>query len=452
MDVVGSRTSQHDRRVTRNYRRVAVDRARRRAIPALPNVVEHLHVGWGFRDIDPAAVDVAVIGKESQTHLFAANESVVKDFCVVRWLIEPCVANAVGRISRIVIRFTRHNAQRCTDPTADDIFNVIISDGLVRTDHTNAALIGAGRPERNARCSVVISATKDEVALHCATRSASEADAPLALENRVVENFVPLRFDRDDFRFSRGGSVCPPDRAVEHVTLHRDLHVIRLSIADSDSKGFKTVVRIATGILGDRVTRSEIAVTNLVHTWYSDAPLRDIRHERNGGVTDRVGSLRQSAIFDRGVKPLNVDPLAVCRSSRTTIKTEMGQLHVSRTRSCSNEVVGQDSAVRVKIQTRQDDPASRQSDFGRRIHHHPSWGHRINKNRIVFGCGIIRDRALQCFIDRPISSAVHLNHVPRIQSGQIVKIGGIINRVCGSYSALSRKEKSHRANTNKMEE
>ena len=429
MDVVGARTSKHDRRVPRDDRCVAIDRARGRATSALPNVVEHLNVGWGFCHINSDAVGVAVIGKKAQTHLFAAYKSVVIDFCVVRRLIGPCVADAVRRISRIVIRFTRHNAQCCTDPIADDICNVVVSDDLIRPDHPNATLVCAGRPKRNARCSVVISATKDKVALHCATRSASEADAPLALENGVVENFVPLRFDRDDFRLSRSGAVCPPDGAVEHVTLHGDLHVIRLHIADSDSKGFKTVIRIATGILGNRITRSEVAVANLVHTRHGDAPLREIGHERNGGVTDRVGSLRQSAIFDRGVKPLNVDPLAVCRSSRTTIKTEVGQLHISGTRSRSNEVVGQDSAVRIEIQTRQDDPTSRQSDFGRRIHHHASWSHRINKNRIVFGGGVIRDRAFQCFIDRTIGSAVHLDHVPSIQSGQIIKIGCVVDGV-----------------------
>ena len=414
MDVVSSRSSKHDRRVPGDDRGVAIDHTCSRAIPTLPNVVEHLHVRWRFRHIDSAAVGVAVIGKEAQAHFFAGDESVVVDFCIVRRLIGPCVADAVRRISRIVIRFTRHDAQRCTDPIADDICNVVVSDDLIRPDHPNAALVTAGRPERNARCSVVISATKDEVALHCATRSASEADAPLAFENGVVENFVTLRFDRDDFRLSRGGSVCPPYGAVEHVTLDGDLHIIRLRIADSDSKGFKTVVCIATGILGNRITRSEVAVANFVHTRHGDAPLRDIRHECNGSVTDRVGSLRQSAILDRGIKTLDVDPLAVCGSSRTTIKTEMGQLHISRARSRSDQVVGQDSAVRIEIQTRQDDPTSRQGDFGRRVHHHASWSHRINKHRIIFRGCVIGNRALQGLVDCAVGSAVQLHNVTRV--------------------------------------
>ena len=274
-------------------------------------------------------------------------------------MIGSCVDDAVGWISRIIIGLTRHNAQRCADPIANDICNVVVSDDLIRADHTDAALVGAGRAKRNARCSGVISATKDEVSLHCAPRPTAETNAPLALENRVVENLVPLRFDRDDFRLSRGGSVCPPDGAVEHVTLHRDLHVIGLHSADPDSKRLKTVVRIATGILGDRITRPEIAVTHLVETRYSHTPLREYGHERNRGITDRVRSFRQGAIFDRGVKTLNIDPLAVCRSSRTTIKTQMGQRHIPRTRSRSDKVLGEDSAVRIKIQTSQNDPTSR---------------------------------------------------------------------------------------------
>ena len=262
---------------------------------------------------------------------------------------------------------------------------------MVFSDDPNPSLKGSGRACRNAVARIV-SGPKNKIALHSTILPRTQTDPALAFEDGVVEDFVALGFDRDDFRLSRGSSICPPNGAIEYVALYGDLHVEGLGIANPDSKRFKTVVRITAGVLRNRITRTEVTVAHLVQTRFGHTPLRDIGHEGDGGVANGGGSLREGAVLDGRVKSLDVDPLSVFRSSRTSIKTEMGQRHISRTWGRSDQVVSQDSAVRIKIQTRQDDPTSRHGYFGGGIHHHPSWIHRINKNWIILGGGVIRDQ------------------------------------------------------------
>ena len=449
VNVVGSRASEHDGRVARHIARLPADRAGGRAVATLPDVVEHLHVGRRFRHVRAAAVGEAVVGKQTQAHLFAVDERVVVNLRVVGRLVGAGVADIVGRTARVVIRFARHDAERGADSVPDDVGDVVVAYDLVGADHAYASLIVAGGAEHDVRSVGVVAATKDEVPLDRATRAAAEADAALAFEDGVVEDFVALGFDRDDLRFARGLPVRPPDGAVEDVALDGDLHVEGLDIAHADAEGFEAVVQIATRILRNRVARSEVAVAHLVRTRDAHPAFRGVGQEGDGGVADRVGALGQGAIFDGGIKPLDVDPLAVRVTCSAAVEAEVRQRHIARTRSGAHQVgrAGQNSTVRVEVQTGQGDAAPRKRDLGWGIDDHAARRDGVDQDRIVFRGCVVGNRALQRLVDCAVGSAVQLHNVTRVQPRQIVEVRRVVDRVSGANGRLDEHGKSERRKT-----
>ena len=392
---------------------------------------------------------MAVVGKQAQAHLFTVNECVVVNFRVVGRLVGTCVAGVVGRIASVVIRFARHDTKRGSDAVSDNVGDVVVADNLVRSNHADAALVVARGAEPDVRPVGVITAAENEVAFDRAARAAAEADAALAFEDGVVEDFVALGFDRDDLRFARGLPVRPPDGAVEDVALDGDLHVEGLDIAHADAERFEAVVRVAVDVLRDRIARSEVAVAHLVRPRHSHAALCGVGQEGDGGVADRVGPLSQGAIFDGGIKPLDVDPLAVCVACGAAVEAQVRQCHVAGTRSGADQVggAGRNSTVRVEVQTGQGDAAPGKRDLGGGIDDHATRRDGVDKDRIVFRGCVVGNRALQRLVDRAVSSAVQLHHVARIQPGQGVEIRGVVDRVSGADGRLDEHDESERRKT-----
>ena len=84
---------------------------------------------------------------------------------------------------------------------ARDVFDIVVPDHMVLANHPDSVLGSQGGSQGDVRATEG-TGPKDKVSFDRGTVPGSHADAALAFEERVVENFVVLGFDGDDFRFA----------------------------------------------------------------------------------------------------------------------------------------------------------------------------------------------------------------------------------------------------------